>query len=265
MKPLSEIDEYIVKNDPKIAGTIIYITITARPDLSYAAVKLSRGMHAPTKLHSNMLKDVVGYMRQNMATKLKYTQASSMASLLFSELSSGDNSLTEMHSHNHDDNKPRYRPDKKHPDPIFGMSDSSYAPSNEKNRRSVSGRCYFLFGSLISWCSKLQPVTAASTHEAELIAVASAADEGVWIRNLLLETGFILTSISGFYQMPTSKDMPTDFRSYAPLLSPTPLYGDNQSTILSSNNPETASRSRHLEVRFFKVRDYVLDGCLRVK
>ena len=140
--------------------------------------------------------------------------------------------------HDRDDNKPRYKPDKKHPDPVVGMSDSSYAPSNEKNRRSVSGRCYFLFGSLISWYSKLQPLTAASTHEAELVAMASAADEGVWIRNLLLECGFIIPSISGFYKMPTSKDLPTDFRSYAPLLPFTPLYGDNQATMFSSNNPE---------------------------
>ena len=46
---------------PKIIGTMIYIAITALPDIAYAVGKLSRRMHQPNKLHCDMLKDVVGY------------------------------------------------------------------------------------------------------------------------------------------------------------------------------------------------------------
>ena len=35
-------------------------------------------------------------------------------------------------------------------------------------------------------------ITAGSTHEAELVAIALAANEGVWIRKLLIEIGFAL-------------------------------------------------------------------------
>ena len=52
--------------------------------------------------------------------------------------------------------------------------------NNEAARKSVSGHCFFLFGCLVSWRSKLQPLTATSTHEAELIALTFAADEGVY-------------------------------------------------------------------------------------
>jgi hypothetical protein len=67
-----------------------------------------------------------------------------------------------------------------HPDPLVNLTDSSYATPNENNRRSVSGHCHYHLGNLIAWRSKLQALTAASTHEAELIAMSSAAGESVW-------------------------------------------------------------------------------------
>ena len=92
-----------------------------------------------------------------------------------------------------------------HPDPLVNLTDSSYALPNEKNRRSVSGRCHYHLGNSIAWRSKLQPLTAASTREAELITMSSTADESVWLRSLLLECGFVIPSISGFYEKPSSK------------------------------------------------------------
>ena len=40
-------DEYLQENYSSIVGSLIYITITTRPDLCFAIGKLSRGMHAP--------------------------------------------------------------------------------------------------------------------------------------------------------------------------------------------------------------------------
>jgi hypothetical protein len=57
LKPLSEIDEYIIAEYPKVVGTMICIAITARPDVAFAVGKLSRGMHCPNELHCGMLKD----------------------------------------------------------------------------------------------------------------------------------------------------------------------------------------------------------------
>ena len=54
---------------------------------------------------------------------------------------------------------------------------------------------FFLFGNLICWRSKLQPFTAKSTHAAEPIALSFAADEGVWLRRLLLEIGFVVPNV----------------------------------------------------------------------
>ena len=74
IKPLTPIDEYLIKEYPKIIGTMIYIAITARPDIACAVGKLSRGMHQPNKLHCDMLKDVVGYLRNTISLPLRFTR-----------------------------------------------------------------------------------------------------------------------------------------------------------------------------------------------
>ena len=77
--------------------------------------------------------------------------------------------------------------------------------------------------------------------------------------------GFVIPSISGFYEMPSSKETPTDFRSYAALIPPPPLYGANLGSIFTSNNPQTPGKDKHMQVRFFKRRGNVKNGQLKIK
>ena len=79
---------------------------------------------------------------------------------------------------------------------VVGFADASYAPPLEKERKSITGFSFFLYGNLVVWKSKLQPITAASTHESELIALAFAADEAVWLRRLLAEIGKISSRLT---------------------------------------------------------------------
>ena len=154
-------------------------------------------------------------------------------------------------------------------DPLFGMTDSDYANTKEDSRRSISGYCFFVYGCLVSWKSKLQPITAASTHEAELIAMSFAADEAVWTRRLLLEAGFAVPVVHHIRaDKPT--DDPTDIAdrktdNWIATMRPTWLLGDNQSAIFTAGNPETTQRSKHLEIRWFRIRDYVQNRTLQVR
>ena len=50
-----------------------------------------------------------------------------------------------------------------------------------------------------------------------------------------------------------------------PALAPTPVLVDNKSVEFAVNNPETSQRTRHLETRYFKVRDYVRQHAIRVR
>jgi hypothetical protein len=70
-------------------------------------------------------------------------------------------------------------------DVLTGFSDADYAKSFAEQRKSTSGYAFFVFVNLVFWKSKLQPLTAGSTDEAELIALTFAANKGVWLRRLL--------------------------------------------------------------------------------
>jgi len=89
-------------------------------------------------------------------------------------------------------------------------------------------------GGAIGWSSKLQGTVALSTTEAEYIATVQAGKEITWMHNILTEFGFAL-------------DIPT------------PLNIDNQSAISVSKNPEHNERMKHLDLRFYWLRDAVHD------
>mmetsp|Transcript_30346 Transcript_30346/g.93924 ORF Transcript_30346/g.93924 Transcript_30346/m.93924 type:complete len:191 (+) Transcript_30346:2819-3391(+) len=79
---------------------------------------------------------------------------------------------------------------------LCGMSDADYASVLENDKKSTSGFCFFFRNNLVCWKSKLQPILATSTHEAELIAMNLAAQEAVWLRNFLVEIKAAVTNRS---------------------------------------------------------------------
>ena len=98
--------------------------------------------------------------------KLVYHRRGSAVADHLSHLSEKDTALTSLSSK-------KFRAGNSDPmDPAFGMSDSDYAGSATPGRKSISGRCFFVFCNLVTWKSKLQPLTAGPTHEAELISMS---------------------------------------------------------------------------------------------
>ena len=67
-----------------------------------------------------------------------------------------------------------------------GFSDADWAGDLD-DRKSASGYIFQLSGAAISWRSEKQACVALSTAEAEYIALASAAQEAVWVRQLLAD------------------------------------------------------------------------------
>ena len=55
------------------------------------------------------------------------------------------------------------------------------------DRKSTSGYLFQMCGGAISWRSIKQPCVALSTAEAEYIALSSAVQEALWLKQLLMD------------------------------------------------------------------------------
>ena len=111
-------------------------------------------------------------------------------------------------------------------------TDSSFAEKDDHERKSRTGVIVTVDGNPVFWKTKRQKVTAVSTHEAELLALWSGVQEALFFRRLLEEMG---------EAQPAS----------------TPVYVDNQSAVISANTERDTTAHRHLDVRFFRIRDHV--------
>ena len=69
---------------------------------------------------------------------------------------------------------------------VKGFSDADFA-NDQETRKSSSGYVFFISNGAVTWTSRKQSVVALSTAEAEYISAASAAQEALWLRYLLLD------------------------------------------------------------------------------
>jgi hypothetical protein len=105
---------------------------------------------------------------------------------------------------------------------------------NPDNGKSTGGYVVKIGSGAVSWSSKLQPLVALSTTEAEHISAVEASKEILWMRQFMGELGY---SASG----------------------PSVLRMDNQSAIAVSKNPEHHGKMKHLSLHLFWLRDAVQD------
>ena len=98
--------------------------------------------------------------------------------------------------------------------------------------KSTGGYFVKMGSGAISWSSKLQSIVTLSTTEAEYVAAVSAGQEIIWMCHLLSEIGYNL-------------DVPSK------------LLTDNQSALSVARNPEHHGHMKHLDLRYFWLRDQV--------
>ena len=250
----NKVDFFIKEHYASIVGALIYMSITVRADLALAVGKCSRGMHDPSDVHVSMLRHVVGYIKVHRAVKLTYKREKQRIQQLYKEIADVDSALQTIHGYDFGKLK----------DPLVGFTDSDFASGQEKDMKSISGMAYFIFGNLVYWKSKLQPLTAKSTHAAELIALSFATDEAVWMRRLLIELGFVVPHIARI--VPAQQQSDGDYAKLQEMgaaLSP-PILCDNKGTVFTANNPSVDLNTKALSTRWYALRDLVKDGILRV-
>ncbi|WVZ94181.1 hypothetical protein U9M48_040105 [Paspalum notatum var. saurae] len=114
-----------------------------------------------------------------------------------------------------------------------GFSDADHA-SCRNDRKSTSGTCQLLGTSHVSWSSRKQASVSLSTTEAEYIAAACYCSQLLWMKATLSDFGLKFGKI--------------------------PLLVDSTSAISVAKNPILHSKTNHIDVRFYFLRDHYEKG-----
>jgi hypothetical protein len=183
----------------RLVGKLLYLN-TTRPDISFATQQLSQFIHAPTVTHFNAACRVLRYLKNNPGQGILFSRDSELQ--------------------------------------LTGYSDADWAGCMD-TRKSISGYCFFIGKSLISWRAKKQATVSRSSSEAEYMVLSSAACELQWLIYLLSDLQIRLDK------------------------TPT-LYCDNQSAVHIATNPVFHERTKHLDIDCHLVREKVMKGVLKL-
>ena len=107
----------------------------------------------------------------------------------------------------------------------------------KKTGRSTGGYVTLVGGGAVGWSSKRQAFVTLSSTEAEYVAAVEAGKEIMWMRSILQEFGYPQSLASS-------------------------LMIDNQSGIDVAKNPEHHGRMKHLDLRFYWLREKVEEGIM---
>ena len=180
-----------------LVGSLIYLSNATRPDIQYTTGQLCRFMSCPKQAHFQAAKRVLKYLQGTKDHKLTYRKNPSRPYMQI-------------------------------------YCDADYANGNDS--KSISGVITFHRGNAIDWCSRAQQSVAASTCEAEVLAIKEGMQDAVYYRTLLCE----LTGVDD--------------------LDPVDMFNDNQSALRTIDNGGSFAANRHYITRINFIRDYVEGG-----
>jgi len=127
---------------------------------------------------------------------------------------------------------------------IFGACEDAtltgYSDSDWHVTHSTSAHCIMFGSACVCYGSRRQKCIAMSSTEAEIIAASQAALEILYLRTLAREMGVCMEQ-------------------------PTVLYVDNAGAVELAKHRKSCDRSRHVQRRYFKVRELVAEGEIEVR
>ena len=182
-------------------GSLLYLSTWSRPDITYAVNKVSQYCANPFTEHWTAVKRILRYLKGTINYGLVFTKSES--------------------------------------DQCIGYSDADWA-GDINNRKSTSGYLFKIGSNTVSWRSKKQSCVALSTAEAEYMALSSAAQEAVWLQELIGDIN----------------DRPA---------SPVEIFEDNQAAINIAKHPQFHGRTKHISIKFHYVRELVNENKIIIK
>ncbi|XP_072154388.1 uncharacterized protein [Bemisia tabaci] len=140
-------DPSLEKTYQQLIGSLLYLSVTSRPDISYAVTFLSQFSKQPNHQHWTSAKRILRYLK-----------------------GTSNHCLTYKKSNNN----------------LMGFADSDWANNDEK-RKSFSGNVFIFSNGAVSWECHKQRTVALSSTEAEYLSLSDASKEAIYLKNLLEE------------------------------------------------------------------------------
>jgi len=201
-------------------GGLLYISMTTRPDISYATSVLSRFMACPGVDHVRAAKRVIQYLYRTKTHGLLFSRQKLMNSVGAPHASD----TPELYVHTRKNTSIVMNEDEYEQEQLLRCYCDADLAGDVETRRSTSGFCIMLFGAVIHWVTKLQPTVALSTAEAETIAATEAIKQIMYLRLFLRELGHE--------------------QKY-----PTAVFEDNAAAIAFSEKREQSKRTKHYQMK----------------
>ncbi|GJS82916.1 retrovirus-related pol polyprotein from transposon TNT 1-94 [Tanacetum coccineum] len=112
-------------------------------------------------------------------------------------------------------------------------SDSDYVGC-KLDKKSTPGACPLLGGKLVCWSAKKQQSVAISSAEAKYVVADGCYANILWMKSQLTDYDIIYEKV--------------------------PIFCDNTSAIVISNNLVLHSRTKHIDIKYHFIRDHILKG-----
>jgi hypothetical protein len=184
----------------RVVGSLLHLAQCTRPDIALPVAALAAFSSAPSTQHHAVLLDLVRYVGGTASRGITFGGKRQ---------------------------------------PLGFWCDANFAACKD-TRRSTTGWVVTMYGGAVSWSSKKQATTAASTMDAEYQACGAAAREGMSLRKALREMAFLST----------------DFLLSGPVI----IRCDNKAALSLCKDRKEGQRVKHIDVIHHFARDHVASG-----
>lgn len=151
----TESQDNVIANIPyrEAVGSLMFLALVSRPDISYAVNLVSRYCNKPNHGPWSAVKRIFKYLVGTINHGILYESGGRKLEISLS-----------------------------------GYSDADFA-GDVDTRRSTTGYAFCINNFLVTWSSQRQKMVTLSTTESEYVAAATASKEIVWLRQLLTDLG----------------------------------------------------------------------------
>ena len=124
---------------------------------------------------------------------------------------------------------------------LSGYVDSDWGGNDSNDRKSTTGYIFILFeGCTICWNTKRQLSVAASSTEAEYMALFEGVKEALWLKSL-------------------ANSMKIN------VIDPITIYEDNNGCISIANNPTNHRKTKHIDVKYHFSREQIEKNVIKLE